>query len=32
MDILVLENQILYKDKQPKIIDNKNWLKEFELD
>ena len=32
MDILVLENQILFKEKQPNIIDNKNWLKEFELD
>ena len=32
MDILVMENQIIYKDKQPKQFINKSWMKEFELD
>ena len=32
MDILVLQNQILFKDDQPKIKDNKDWEQEFELD
>ena len=32
MDILVLENQILYKKDQPKISKDKKWMEEFELD
>ena len=32
MDILVLENQILYKKDQTKIEKNENWMQEFELD
>jgi len=32
MDILVLQNQILFKNDQPKIKDNKDWEQEFELD
>ena len=32
MDILVLQNQILYKDEQSSIESNENWRQEFELD
>ena len=32
MDVLVLENCILYKDKQPKFVDSDNWKKDYELD
>ena len=32
MDILILENQILLKEEQPKIIKDNKWQKEFELD
>ncbi len=32
MDILVLQNQILYKDKQINIKMNENWFQEFDLD
>ena len=32
MDILVLENQILFKDLQPKTEVNESWKQEFELD
>ena len=32
MDVLVLENQILYKKKQPKFHVHENWKEEFELD
>ena len=32
MDVLVLENQILYKHDQPKTEDNEKWKQEFELD
>jgi len=32
MDVLVLQNQILYKDDQPKIKKNNEWMNEFELD
>ena len=32
MDILVLQNQILLKEKQPRIIADENWQQEFELD
>ncbi len=32
MDVLVLENQILYKNEQTKIYKDKKWMQEFELD
>tara|TARA_B100000886_G_C20174606_1_gene387521 strand:- start:43 stop:624 length:582 start_codon:yes stop_codon:yes gene_type:complete len=32
MDVLVLENQILFKDKQSKVEKEEKWHKEFELD
>ncbi len=32
MDILVLENFVLDKKDQPKTADDKDWMKEFELD
>jgi len=32
MDILVLENFILYKEKQPEFIDKLNWKDTYELD
>jgi len=32
MDVLVLQNQILYKSEQPKVEKNENWMQEFELD
>ena len=32
MDVLVLENQILFKKDQNKIKKNENWRQEFELD
>jgi len=32
MDILVLENCILYKEEQPSLIEEKDWRKEYELD
>ncbi len=32
MDILVLQNIILFKKEQPDLYDNKSWQKEFELD
>ncbi len=32
MDILVLQNQILYKSEQPKLNNDKVWMQEFELD
>ncbi len=32
MDVLVLENQILYKNEQPATSSDKDWMKEFELD
>ena len=32
MDVLVMENQILFKDKQPKEDIDENWKQEFELD
>ena len=32
MDILVLENQIVYKDEQPKTEKDETWMQEFELD
>ncbi|MDA9714109.1 hypothetical protein N9U37_00610, partial [Prochlorococcus sp. AH-736-N10] len=32
MDILVLQNQILYKREQPKVEKDEIWMQEFELD
>ena len=32
MDILVLENQVLFKEQQPKIEKDESWKQEFELD
>ena len=32
MDLLVLENQILFKSKQPEIEKDEKWKQEFELD
>lgn len=32
MDILVLQNQILFKNEQPKAENDKTWMQEFELD
>ena len=32
MDVLVIENQILYKEKQPKREKNEIWKQEFDLD
>ncbi len=32
MDVLVLENQILFKSEQPKIEKDETWMQEFELD
>ena len=32
MDILVLQNQILFKKDQPKIMIDENWQQKFELD
>ena len=32
MDVLVLENQILFKIDQPKIEKDETWMQEFELD
>lgn len=32
MDVLVLENMILYKEEQPIFEDNIDWKSKFELD
>ena len=32
MDVLVIDDYILYKDKQPEYKDKGNWQDEFELD
>ena len=32
MDILVLQNQILFKSQQPKVEKDETWAREFELD
>jgi len=32
MDVLVLQNEILFKSEQPKLDKDENWMKEFELD
>ena len=32
MDVLILQNQLLLKEKQPSIRHDENWEQEFELD
>ena len=32
MDVLVLQNQILFKNEQPKVEKDETWMQEFELD
>ena len=32
MDVLVLQNQILFKIEQPHVEKNETWMQEFELD
>jgi carbamoyltransferase len=32
IDVLVLENCVLYKDRQPRLESDTNWQEEFELD
>ncbi len=32
MDVLVLENQILFKSEQPKTENHPDWMEEFALD
>ena len=32
MDVLVLQNQILFKEEQPKVEKNETWRQEFDLD
>jgi carbamoyltransferase len=32
MDLLVLEDCLLWKDRQPRFEDSKNWKVEYELD
>ena len=32
MDVLVLQNQILFKSEQPKVENDETWMQEFELD
>ena len=32
MDVLVLENQLLFKDEQPTEEHDERWMQEFELD
>ena len=32
MDVLVLQNQVLYKTEQPKVEKDETWMQEFELD
>jgi carbamoyltransferase len=32
MDVLVLEDCVLYKDRQPALSDDSDWRKEFALD
>lgn len=32
MDVLVLQNQILFKSEQPNVEKNETWMQEFELD
>jgi carbamoyltransferase len=32
MDVLVLQNQILYKSEQSQVEKDETWMQEFELD
>jgi len=32
MDVLVLQNQILFKSEQTKLDKNETWMQKFELD
>ena len=32
MDVLVLQNQVLFKSEQPKVEKDETWMQEFELD
>ena len=32
MDVLVIEDYILYKNEQPEFVENRNWRDEYELD
>jgi len=32
MDVLVLQNQILFKSEQPEAEKDETWMQEFELD
>ena len=32
MDVLILQNQILFKSDQPLVEKNESWKQEFELD
>ena len=32
IDVLVLQNQILFKKEQPNVEKNETWMQEFELD
>ena len=32
MDILVLQNQLIFKNEQEKLNEKENWQQEFELD
>ena len=32
MDILVMENQVIFKSQQPKVEKDASWMKDFELD
>ena len=32
MDVLILEDIVLYKTEQPELRDDINWAQEFELD
>jgi carbamoyltransferase len=32
IDILVLENYVLYKEQQPQLLENENWKQQYQLD
>ena len=32
MDVLVLQNQLLFKTEQPKLEKDENWMQKFDLD
>jgi carbamoyltransferase len=32
MDVLVIDDYVLYKEEQPEYLDKGNWKDEFELD